>query len=298
MKELSWMKFTYIVLFLVSGFWSCTNNLKKNEDNTSIYWVDDLGREVEIRQNPQRIIGLAPSMTELLFAICDRSKIIARTQNCNYPDAVESLPVVNNYPLDLENLLMSSPDVVFAVDGINNPNEIEAIEKLNIPVVVFKFKTVTDILEGIRAVGEITNHTLEADHLADSLQSELNKIKNTYRDKKNVRVLALIWTDPIYAHGYYSFMTDKLKYINAHNVVDTLLKKESPELSVEYVLKVDPDIIIGTTPEKVFGVWPQLKMLKCYNERAVVDLTDDLQSRSGPRVVEAIRELASAIYEK
>lgn len=80
--------------------------------------TDDLGRQLKIPRYPKRVMGLAPSATEMLYAVSDEDYIIARTQNCDYPAPVKNKPVVNNYPLDYETLVKLKPDLVFTVEGI------------------------------------------------------------------------------------------------------------------------------------------------------------------------------------
>ncbi|WMJ74865.1 helical backbone metal receptor [Cytophagaceae bacterium ABcell3] len=256
---------------------------------------DALGREVEVPLQPERIMGLSPSMTELLYAACGPEKVVARTQNCNYPESVSKLPVINNYPLDLELLIMLDPDLVFAIDGINNPADIAAIEGAGIPVVCLSFKRVKDITANIRVAGTLTGNTVNATALADSLDRELALIKEASKDLDTVKVLSVIWTDPIYIHGFNSIMTDKLSYINVVNLADSAMTKESPEVSLEYLIKKDPQVIAGTDLVNLTAKWPQLKILTSVQEKKVYPLTDDLQSRPGPRIVEAIKELNRVI---
>jgi iron complex transport system substrate-binding protein len=286
--------FNYCLMMIFFIAIACKKPAPTNSADTYII-TDDLGRKVAVPVAPKKIISLAPSMTEILFAVCDEDKIVARTQNCNYPELVKGKPVLNNYPLDYESLVMYGPDLVFAVDGITNVADIKRMEELGIPVVVKKFQTVEGTFKNIEEIGALVGQTERGKYVADSLRKELNALLD-FDKSSSFQVLGIIWTDPIFAFGYYSIMNDKFRLLNVVNVVDDHYKKESPELSVEYILKKDPDVIVGTTKEKLLKAYPQFAYLKCVSSSKIHDLSDDLQSRPGPRIVEAIRELKQKIY--
>jgi iron complex transport system substrate-binding protein len=117
---LSWLRFlTLMVGFVATGCQSGAEN-KQLPTVEYITVTDDLGRNLKIPRYPKRVMALAPSTTEMLFAVCDESQIIARTQNCDYPAQVKKKPVVNNYPMDYETLVKLKPDLVFTVYGIRH----------------------------------------------------------------------------------------------------------------------------------------------------------------------------------
>jgi iron complex transport system substrate-binding protein len=161
---------------------------------------------------------------------------------------------------------------------------------------------VEDVLNGIETVGRITGDAGRAKRLADSLRT----IKNTIRDEMvalpKPSVLGIIWQDPIYAYGRNTVFTDKLVTAGAVNAIDTVFEAESPALTREYVLKINPDIIIGGGFEKMdttfFRQYPELRKINAYRNRRIYRLTDDLMSRPGPRVIESILELKNVIHPK
>lgn len=267
---------------------------------TALHTVtDDVGRKVTLPVHPRRILGLTPSMTEMLFAIADTATIIGRTQNCDYPEAVFSKPVVNNYPMDYERLLALKPDVVFATEGIISAEVAAQIQKLGIPIYYQAYDSVGDILRGIRNLGQLLQQQQKANALADSLQQKINLLAADSAQSKKLKVLAITWREPIYVFGRNTLFTDKLRYAGAKNAVEEVFAQPYPALSREYILKMDPDIIIGGSFEKLektfFSLYPELRRIKAYKTKRIYAVTDDLLSRPSPRVVQSIAELKNVV---
>ena len=265
---------------------------REREKESSLLYYDDTGREVKLNHIPKRILSLAPSMTEMLFAIADTQTIIGVTKNCNFPPDIKNKKKVSVYPLDLENILLLKPDIIFTKDGMIAMDNIQ------------KYTNVTDILDGLVRIGKIINQDKKATYLVDSLKKELAKIKvkNSSARKKTVLGITIPIYDPIYAYGYYSLFTDKLHILGLENAIDSTIKNSFPALSREYILKINPDIIIGESFHEMdssfFKMYPELKAIKAYQTKQIYRLNDDLQSRPTPRVIESIIELKNAIYNK
>jgi iron complex transport system substrate-binding protein len=112
--------------------------------------------------------------------------------------------------------------------------------------------------------------------------------------------LAITWTDPIYVYGRNTLFTDKLEWIGAENALTQTFAQPYPALTREYILKLNPDIIIGGSFEKMettfFNLYPELRQVKAYREKKIFAVDDDLMARPGPRVVDSIRELNDLIH--
>ena len=268
----------------------------------ALLFTDDLGTKMRLKPGEGKVMGLCPSLTEMLYAVVPDSQICAVTDVCNYPARVAQKTRLKVFPLDIEGVLMLKPALVFTEEGITAPENAEKLRSLGIPVYYQRYNTVADVIERIRDIGSLTDCHLRANHLADSLsqeEAELRQAANRVTNKP--KVLVLTWKNPIYAHGYNTLMTDKLALAGATNVLNSKLGKMYPELSREYLLKLDPDIIFGGTFAEMerdfFTLYPELKKLKAYRLRRIFPLTDDLASRPGPRVLEGVREMKSLIQK-
>ncbi len=288
---------------LLLGVSGCGGNSGPREALRADTLRDALGRAVVLDGPPRRVMALAPSLTEMLFLVCDTGQVVAVTQNCDHPAAARRKPVVNSYPVDFEGLLRIKPDLVFAVEGITPLADARRIEDLGIPVYFQQYRTVEDVLRGIEAVGTITGHGDRARRVADSLRTLQDAVRRETVAGPKPKVLGIIWPgDPIYVFGKNTVFSDKLTIAGGINAVDSAFKAESPALSREYILKINPDVIIGGSFEKMdttfFRQYPELRRVAAYHNRRIYALTDDLTSRPGPRVVESILEIKNAIHPK
>ncbi|WBA43765.1 ABC transporter substrate-binding protein [Hymenobacter canadensis] len=257
---------------------------------------DDLGRPLQVAARPRRIMALAASSTEMLYAVADTATIIARTQVCDYPAAALRKPVVSSYPLDMEKLVALHPDVVFTVEGITSQEDAARLAGFGIPVYYQRFTTVEDVFRGLQDIGRILGRQPQARRLTDSLRRELRAVAAaTPPRQKPPRVLAITWQDPIYAYGQNTLFTDKIRLAGGRNAVVDQFAQPYPALTREYILKLNPDVLIGGSFGKLdstfFRNYPELKRIQAYQQRRVYGITGSLMERPGPRVVESVREL-------
>ncbi|MHA2096863.1 MAG: ABC transporter substrate-binding protein, partial [Candidatus Hodarchaeales archaeon] len=136
--------------------------------------TDSYGRNVTFTEEPQQIVCIAPSATEVIFAVGAGDKVIAVDFSSNFPNETASLPKISNFPaIDLEALLVLNPDLVFGA-GITSNDDVTAMENQGIQVFVLAPFTVEEVLDDIDKVGQITNHSTEANTLRNSLQSRMD----------------------------------------------------------------------------------------------------------------------------
>lgn len=260
--------------------------------------TDDLGRTLQLPARPRRVLALAPSMTEMLFAVADTSTIIARNPQDNYPAAVSRKPVVNNYPLDLEKLVALHPDVVFTIEGITSPDDAQRLQELGIPVYFQRYLRVEDVFRGLDDLGRLLGRPTQARQLTDSLRRELQRLEPAAKTQKPT-VLAITWQDPIYCYGQNTLFTDQIRLAGGRNAVTETFPQPYPALTREYILKLNPDVLLGGSFEKLdstfFKNYPELRRIRAYQSRRVYPITGDLMERPGPRVVESVRELRKLI---
>jgi iron complex transport system substrate-binding protein len=290
----------YFIGFVICMLVACSAPSGEQNQQESLVLVDDLGRNMMLAKLPVQVMALAPSMTEMLFAVCDTSQIVGVTQNCNFPEAVKAKPVVNNYPMDYESLLKVKPELIFTVEGITPLTDAERITQMNIPVYYQNYVTVEDILKGLSTIGKIMGREKQAEILVDSLRNIKEAIGRRTQPLAKPKVLAITWHDPIYAYGKNTIFTDKLRIAGAVNAIDTVFDAPFPALTREYVLKINPDVILGGNFEHMdstfFRLYPELKKTNAYLSKRIYDVTDDLQSRPSPRVMESVLEIEQLIH--
>lgn len=289
-----------LVLIVLLTSCSAKKDSTAQKQPESIVLTDDLNRKVILSGKPEKVVSLAPSMTEMLFFVCDTSQIVAVTQNCNYPVEVKTKAIVNNYPMDFESLLKVKPDLVFTKEGITPIADAERMKQMGIPVYYQAYETVEDVLDGLADIAKIMGRETENRYKIDSLRNLKNSILQQTQSLPTPSVLAITWKDPIYAYGKNTILSDKLQLAGAVNAIDTIFDNPYPALSREYILKLNPDIIFGGTFNEMdssfFNLYPELKKTKAYQNKRIYKLTDDLNSRPSPRVIEAVLELKKYIH--
>ncbi|AMR27164.1 hypothetical protein A0257_08650 [Hymenobacter psoromatis] len=161
---------------MLAGLVACQSENKPATPLATVQVRDDLGRELTLPAHPRRVLALAPSLTEMLYAVADTATIIARTQADDYPAAALRKPLVSSYPLDLERLVALRPDVVFTVEGMTPPDAAARLGQLGIPVYYQKYRRVADVLRGLNDLGRLLGRPAQARHLTDSLQAQLDQL--------------------------------------------------------------------------------------------------------------------------
>ena len=289
------MRFRFLLCLGLAGLAACQSSPADRPAATVQHLRDDLGRAVTVPAHPRRILALAASMTEMLYAVADTATIVGRTQVCDYPAAALRQPVVNSYPLDVERLLQLKPDVVFTVEGITSPDDAVRIEQLGIPVYYQRYEKVADVLRGLRDLGRILGREVPARRLTDSLSAALQAVQRLPAPTSAPAVLAITWQDPIYVYGQNTLFTDKIRLAGGRNAVAEQFPQPYPALTREYILKLNPDVLLGGRLGKMdstfFKTYPELRRIRAYRQGRVYSATDDLMSRPGPRVVASVQEL-------
>lgn len=263
---------------------------------------DDLGRALTLPARPRRVLALAPSMTEMLFAVADPATIIGRSAACNFPAAALTRPAVSTYPLDLEGVVALRPEVVFTVEGITSPDDAQRLQQLGIPVYYQRYGRVEDVFRGLTDLGRLLGRPAPARRLTDSLRAELQKLAadtlaraSTYAAAPRPRVLALASQDPIYAFEQNTLFTDEIRLAGGRNAVRELFPQPYPVLTREYVLELNPDVLLGGRLGQLDSTFfknnPELRRTRAYQTDRVFPVSGDLITCPSPRVVETVRQL-------
>lgn len=271
----------------------------------SLTFTDDLGREVKLAGPTERVVSLAPSNTEILFAIGADSQVVGRDQLSDYPEAVKSVTDIGSAyeALNIEAILALNPDLVLAAE-INTTDQVKALEDVGITVYYMKNPTTLDELyKNLETVGQLTGHEDDAAKLVDSLKARVDAVdaKIATAATKPTVFYELDATDPAkpYTIGKGTFMTALIERAGGQNIAGDI--DGYPQLSLEQVVASDPAFIIlgdaayGTTPESV-AARPGWNDLSAVKNNQVVPFDDNLISRPGPRLVDGFEALAKLLH--
>ena len=263
--------------------------------------TDDLGRTVNIKETPQRIVSLAPSITETLFALDSGNKVVGVTDACDYPPEALTKPKVGDYfSTNLETIIDQDPDLVLA-DG-HDPVYAQ-LESLGITIVVLQPQDFAGIFGSIELVGEVTGKETEAERLIDEMKAHMAAIstKTASVSEKPTVFYEIDGSDPSkpWTAGPGSFIHTLITLAGGENMVS--ISEAYLQISLEEIVDVNPDIIIlgdhpWVSPEDVMnrsGAWQEIIAVK--NE-AIYPINVDLVSRPGPRIVDGLEQMATIIH--
>jgi iron complex transport system substrate-binding protein len=260
------------------------------------YVFDDLGRLVAINGTPQRIVSLAPSNTEILFALGLGDKVVGVTDWCDYPpEALNKTKVGGFATPSVEKIVALNPDLILAKEG----NPIEVINTLaGLGLTVFGIKTtdLDDLLNDIRRVGEITDKELEAAAVTSEMASKIQAV-TTQTEKLEVRprVFYIIWHDPLWTAGSGTFIHELIEKAGGMNIFHNVTGHRT--VSIEEVVARDPEIII--TSELSYN-WTlnatELAITSARQTGRIYTLDDALVQRPGPRLVKGLEWFAHFIH--
>lgn len=268
--------------------------------------TDVAGRTVTIAA-AERLISLAPSTTEILFAIGLAPKVVATDDFSDYPAEAKSLPKIGglNAAYNFEQIVALKPDIVFAA-GITPPETIKKLEELKLPVVVVGAEKTTfeSVFNDIVLVGQATSQVEPAAKVTTAMQDQLAALKAKLAAAKDKPLVywELDATDPAkpYSVGPGNFVGDMIALAGGTNAFQ---KADSPfpQVSAEQVVAANPDVIIlsdaayGTTVESVLKR-PGWQVISAVKQQRVAPIDDNLVSRPGPRIVEGLEATARIIH--
>jgi cobalamin transport system substrate-binding protein len=263
--------------------------------------IDGAGRRVTIPQQVNRIVTLAPNLTETVYALGLGDKLVGDTNECDTPAAAKLKAHVGDVvDPSLEAIVALRPDLVLATTSINRPETVEALARLGIPVYTSDAPTVLQMLDSVQRIAEIAGAADQGAKLVTQLRGRLDAIHARLADHPVQHVLFVIWDDPLITIGQNTFIEDALRWAGAESVV--LSQQKWPQLSMEEVLRLQPDYILYAAHEekspqtlqdlRARPVWRDLDAVEMGH---VVDLSEEAL-RPSPGLVDVIAELARELH--
>jgi iron complex transport system substrate-binding protein len=264
-------------------------------------FVDDTGRKLYMAKPPARIVSLAPSITEMLFAIGAGSQVAGVTQFCDFPPEALRKPKVGYVNLSVEALVELQPDLILAPREFLKPNVIASLDNLKIPIFIVADQTVEDIFSHIQTIGRMVEHQAEAAALGMDLRKQITAIKERAQGQPPVRVLYVLNSQPLITVGPGSFIDQLIGLAGGVNVA-AKSGTPYPRLSMETVLLEDPEVLIFPVGQAE-GIsvseqqsWQQWSGLSAIKQGRVHQISADLLNRPGPRIGQGLERLAAMLH--
>lgn len=266
--------------------------------------TDDAEREIQIEGVPQRVISLAPSNTEILFALGLGDKVVGVTEFCDYPPEVKEVEKVSGVEPNLEKIVELQPDLVVYIGGAAQLEKAQAMEELGLKVLILAPSDIEGIFADIELVGKATGTEDKARELVAQLRRRVEEVttKVAGAEDKPLVFYEVDATDPSrpYTAGPGSFIDALITMAGGVNLGGSA-EMEWAQFSAEEIIAQDPQIIIlgdanyGVAPDSV-RARPGWEAITAVKNGAIYPIDDILVSRPGPRIVEGLEELARIIH--
>ncbi len=262
--------------------------------------IDSLGNRVTIPDKNFRIVSLSPGTTEILFAIGLDDAIVGVSDFCNYPpDLVKNKPRMGGFSTpNIEKIESVNPDVVMMTTVV--PRNIEQqLKKLGVKIFVAEPKSINQLLSIINQIGALTNHSAQAEKLISSMKYRIGKITERIKEKslRPVKTFIEIWYNPIYAAERNTLPGDIVTKAGGEVVPDT--GKGYPQINEETLLTLDPEaIILGhkTSLDEFMKIHKNVLSITAIKNKKILIPNPDIFLRPGPRVVEALEQIAKFLH--
>jgi ABC-type Fe3+-hydroxamate transport system substrate-binding protein len=265
--------------------------------------TDETGRRVVVPSSVNRIVSLAPNLTETIYALGQEEKLAGDTDYCDTPPAARQKPHVGSMlNPSLEAIVALHPDLVLAAANSANRREtVEALARLGVPVYATDPHTVRGMFESITHVSNLIGAARQGTALVARLQARLDALQARLTDVPLVHVLFVVWEDPLITIGQNTFIADALRWSGAESVV--IAKQDWPQLALEEVVRLQPEYIVFTSGHtessaiklsdlRARPVW---KELRAVGLGRVVNASEEID-RPAPGLIDAIEELAHELH--
>jgi iron complex transport system substrate-binding protein len=264
--------------------------------------VDEAGRTVRVPVTPNRIISLAPSLTETIYALNLQDHLVGDTDYCDYPPDAQKKPKVGGgINPSLEQIVSLHPDLVLVTNSFNRLDTVRALDSLGIPSYDVDPHTVDEIITSTEKLADVLGAPEAGKSLAEDLQNRLDVLKTKLASTQPTRVLFVVWTEPLMSVGKGTFVFDALRKAGANSIVDS--SRDWPQMSLEEVVHLQPDFLIfpethsdtGAHDFETLALKPGWRLLDAVHNRKYAVVSDAV-IRPAPRIISVIEELAHQLH--
>ena len=259
--------------------------------------ADDLGRKIKIPEKVERVVSLAPNLTENIFAVGAGDRLVGVTTFCNFPEAAAKIVKVGDtMNPNIETIIALKPQIVFVSTASQIETFTKTLEASNITVFVTNPKDLSGVLANLRQLGEIFGTMERTSVLLNELQERILAVDERVRDKPKTKTFVQISKEPLFTVGKESFLTEIVERAGGDSVTKAVATAY-PKISKETVLALNPDAIIlsespdNTEPNDIFKNSPAMKNKKVFKINA------DIISRPSPRIIDALEQIADVLHQ-
>ena len=288
-------KLVLILLLMVTA--ACHGTRVEPEGPVARTVTDDLDRTVKLPVRVDRIVSLAPSVTEMIFAAGAGDRLVGVTTYCNFPETAKAIEKVGDTQTpNIERIIALKPDIVFVSTASQLEAFMRTLEQQNIAVYVTDPKGIDGVAENLRTFGKLFGTDTKADRLAGELKQRAAAVDEQVKTGPRPKVFVQISNEPLFTIGKDAFVTALVERAGGESV-SSEVSTAFPKLSKETASAMSPEVIIlsdsedNREPNEVFRSSPAVKNGRVYRINA------DIISRPGPRLVDALEQIAGFLHQ-
>lgn len=264
--------------------------------------VDETGRTVRLPQPVRRIVSLAPSMTETLYALGLQDLLVGDTDYCDYPpEAQKKQKVGGAINPSLEEIAHLKPDVVLVTRHLNTLDTVHSLDALGIASYATDPRNIDEIVASAKRLGDVLGAPEAGVSVAKDLQRRLEALRLKVGSLPPTRALFIVWTDPLISIGKNTFIADALRLAGAVSIVDS--KQDWPQVNLEEMARLQPEVLVfadshsESTPRNIdsLATRPGWRILDAVRNRSFAVISEAV-NRPAPRIVFAIEDLAVKLH--
>ena len=262
---------------------------------------DDDGNAVTLDKPAQRILALAPHITELLFAAGGGEKIVGVVSYSDYPEAAKKIAKVgDNRQYDMERIIAMKPDLIVVWMHGSAERQIAMLRQLKVPIYHSDPKKLADIPNNMERLGQLMGTEKVATPAAAQLRARLASMSAQYAQRPPVRLFYQVWDNPLYTISGASIISDAMRVCGGQNVF-AAMKVVAPVVTAEGVLQENPEAIFATSEksdadsEGGLAMWRAFPSLSAVRNNNLFRLNGDLLNRAGPRMFDGTAALCEKL---
>lgn len=250
--------------------------------------IDDNGVRLDCTKPAQRVISLAPDLTEILFAIGASSKLVGVIKGSDFPKEANKIPLVGSYTgIDLERIIQLHPDLIVTWSD-NFKRQLNVLRKFKIPIYTNRPRRLEDIPRTLENLGCLLGQRKAAHQSAEIYSSQLEQIKLQYRSKKSLKVFYQMGSYSLFTINKESWINQAIEFCGGKNIFAEA-KMIVPEISWEALLSANPQVILSDTSDKHWKKrWQKWQQIPAVKNNYLFSIPADWIDRAGPRLIQGV----------
>ena len=274
-----------------------------SDTTDTIKVTDDANRTVTLEKPADRVVSLAPHITEVLFAIGAGDKVVGTTHYSDFPEAALKVPRIGGYDkVNLEKVVTLKPDLIIAWQSGNNARTNQRLEQMGYPVYYSEPESLQDIAGNMVTLGKLTGLAQQGLKTQQAFLDRYNQLKQQNSKKEELKIYYEVWQNPRYTLGGSHFSREIFNLCSARNIFEDV-KEKAPIVSLEAIIARNPDVILtgdrhgDENLQALRNHWLQWPQITAVKTSRIHYVDADIFTRSSPRALNAAEHLCELLAE-